>query len=220
MLCKAAAAALPEMPFLYVRDFDKDEDHGNQNAITTIFKRARKLAPCMLAFEDIDGLVNDTNRTVFLNELDGFQSNDGLLIIASSNHVEKIDEALLKRPSRFDRVFHIGLPALPERREYCMRTLTRAPLSNKLAPGFDVEALADKIAQATHGFSPAYLKEIFISAGLDRAQAGAEILDEQFAAAVVAQVGVLRKHLRSLKREASVGEMVGDGVDRIGIRGR
>jgi len=218
MLCKAAAAALPEMPFLYVRDFIADEDNCHEDAITTIFRRARKLAPCLLAFEDIDGLVNDTNRTVFLNELDGFQNNDGLLIIASSNHAEKIDEALLKRPSRFDRVFHIGLPALPERREYCMRALTRTPLANKLVPGFDTAALADKVAQSTHGFSPAYLKELFVSAGLERAQAGADTLDDRFAAAVLAQVHVLRKHLRSLKNQDSIGESVGVGSERIGIR--
>ena len=80
MICKAAATALPTCPFLYVRDFSS----GNHaDAVETIFERARKLAPCLLAFEDIDGLVTQGNRTVFLNELDGFQNNDGLLIIAS-----------------------------------------------------------------------------------------------------------------------------------------
>ncbi len=93
MVCKAAAAALPELPFLYVRDL-REEDH--QEAIKAIFKRARRLAPCLLAFEDMDGLVTSENRTVFLNEMDGFQSNDGLLVIASSNHPGKIDEAMLK----------------------------------------------------------------------------------------------------------------------------
>jgi ATP-dependent Zn protease len=132
--------------------------------------------------------------------------------------VDKIDEALLKRPSRFDRVFHIGLPALPERREYCRRMLTRLPLADRLADGFDLESLSDRVAQSTNGFSPAYLKELFVSAGLVRAQAGAEMLDEQFANAVLEQTSIMRKHLRNLKSQASGGEMVGDGMELIGIR--
>ncbi len=61
MVCKAAAAALADLPFLYVRDF---REHGQREAVRTIFTRARKLAPCLLAFEDIDGLVTEDNRTV------------------------------------------------------------------------------------------------------------------------------------------------------------
>lgn len=218
MLCKAAAAALPHMPFLYVRDFMPDADKSRDDAITTIFKRARKLAPCLLTFEDIDGLVNDQNRTVFLNELDGFQNNKGLLIIASSNHPERIDEALLKRPSRFDRVYHIGLPELPERHAYCLRMLTASPLAGRLSTGFDAEGLADRVAQATKGFTPAYLKELFVSAGLERAQAGAQTLDEEFANAIVEQIASQRKHLRKLKSADSKPEAAGEEPSYIGIR--
>ena len=105
MVCKAVAASLPELPFLYVRDLREDE---KKEAIQSIFARARKLAPCILAMEDLDSLIHEENRTIFLNEMDGFSSNEGLLILASSNHPGKIDEALLKRPSRFDRIFHLG----------------------------------------------------------------------------------------------------------------
>ena len=152
----------------------RDFSSGNHaDAVETIFERARKLSPCLLAFEDIDGLVTQGNRTVFLNELDGFQNNDGLLIIASSNHPGKIDEALLKRPSRFDRVFHIGLPALAERRTYCERLLSRSSLADRLSPELDIPVLAQTVAEWSDGFTPAYLKEVFVSAALRRAQAGA-----------------------------------------------
>lgn len=126
MVVKAVAASHPDLPFLYVRDLEGDGEHW---AIGAIFRRARELAPAILAFEDIDGLVHESNRSVFLNELDGFASNEGLLIVASSNHPERIDEALLKRPSRFDRVFHLGLPGLDERVEYLKRLLFRPPIA-------------------------------------------------------------------------------------------
>lgn len=217
MICKAAASALPELPFLYVRDFTSG---NHSDAVETIFERARKLAPCILAFEDIDGLVSEGNRTVFLNELDGFQNNDGLLIIASSNHPGKIDEALLKRPSRFDRVFHIGLPAVAERRTYCERLLSRSSLASRLSPELNVSALSQTVAEWSDGFTPAYLKEAFVSAALRCAQAGATILDMQFHNAVIDQIEDLRKHLRRLQNPDELGEFISPESAPMGIRSK
>ena len=213
MVCKAAAAALPDLPFLYVRSLD------GYNPIGQVFERARKLAPCILAFEDIDGLISAENRTVFLNEMDGFVSNEGLLIIASSNHPGKIDEALLKRPSRFDRVFHLGLPAKDERRAFCQHLLQRSSLSERLAPDFRSDELAEKVAEKTDGFTPAYLKEAFLSAALSRAHAGETWLDAAFFAAVLEQVEELKSHLKRLKDPDALAEMR-SGNESIGFRGR
>lgn len=217
MLCKAAASALPELPFLYVRDFQADP-RFNQNAVQTIFERARKLAPCLLAFEDIDGLVTAGNRTVFLNELDGFQENSGLLIIAPSNHPERIDEALLKRPSRFDRVFHIGLPAPAERQAYCLRLLSRSGLSAQLDSSLNVEELSRRVAERSDGFTPAYLKEVFVSAALRQAQEGLHTLDARFAEAVMGQVEELREQLRRVQRPETLGDFVSPDAAPVGIR--
>jgi len=208
MVCKAAAAALPDLPFLYVRDLDRD--CNRREVMRTIFERARALSPCIVALEDMDGLVNDQNRTVFLNELDGFQSNDGLLIIASSNHPGKIDEALLKRPSRFDRVFHIGLPGLEERAEYGRRLLSRSALAPRLSPDLDAAALASDAAARTEGFTPAY-KEVFLSAALQQAQEGLAQLGAPFAAAVLAQVDELRAHLKRMDDPEALAEMSASG---------
>ena len=216
MLCKAAAAALPDLPFLYVRDFQSESDQ--EDAITAIFERARKLAPCLLAFEDIDGLVNDVNRTVFLNELDGFQNNEGLLIIASSNHPDRIDEALLKRPSRFDRVLHVGLPALTERRAYCLNLLSRSSLAAQLASDFDAPRLAQRVAERSAGFTPAYLKEAFIGAALTLAQAGVMALDARFAAEVETQIEELRRHLRKMRDPETLRELSDPNAEPMGIR--
>ena len=214
MICKAVAAATPGLPFLYVRDL---REYENQDSIRAIFRRARKLAPCVLAFEDVDGLVNEFNRTAFLNEMDGFHSNNGLLVIASSNHPGKIDEALLKRPSRFDRVFHIGLPAQAERAEYARRLLSRSSLAAHLCEGFDIENLAAEVAAKTEGFTPAYLKEAFTAAALARAQSGAMVLDDEFALGVLRQVGELKAHLKKMKNPDALAEMK-SGEDAIGFR--
>jgi hypothetical protein len=214
MVCKAAASALPELPFLYVRDV---REHREEDAVKTIFKRARTLSPCLLAFEDIDGFVAEHNRTVFLNELDGFRQNDGLLVIASSNHPAKIDEALLKRPSRFDRVFHLGLPALAERREYCRRLLARPTVGERLAASLDREALAQRVAERTEGFTPAFLKEAFLAAALQRAQEGALVLDEAYAEAVLAQAAELREQLRAMRDPEALAE-IGSGLAPVGFQ--
>lgn len=214
MICKAVAAALPDLPFLYVRDL---RDERKKEAIRNIFCRARRLAPCILAFEDLDGLVNDETRTVFLNEVDGFGNNEGIFIIASSNHPEKIDQALLKRPSRFDRVFIIGLPEKAERQAYCLSVLERSSLSEHIAPTLDRVALAAAVAEKSHGFTPAYLKEAITAAALQRAQAGAMVLDEEFATLVLTQVEELHGHLKRIKSSDTLGIMSG-GDGTIGLR--
>jgi ATP-dependent Zn protease len=216
MICKAIAAATPKLPFLYVRDLREYEE---REAIKLIFRRARKLAPCVLAFEDIDGLIAEHNRTVFLNEMDGFNSNEGLLVVASSNHPGKIDEALLKRPSRFDRVFHIGLPKEAERAEYCRRLLHRSALAEKVVASLDREKLCLEVAAKSKGFTPAYLKEAFTAAALQRAQSGASVLDELFAQAVLAQVAELRTHLKRAKNPDGMGDM-DSSEELIGLRHR
>jgi SpoVK/Ycf46/Vps4 family AAA+-type ATPase len=217
MICKATAAALPDVPFLYVRDFREGRD---DDAVREIFERARKLAPCLLAFEDIDGLVGDWNRTVFLNELDGFQNNEGLLIIASSNHPGRIDQALLKRPSRFDRVFHLGLPGLPERREFCRRVLARLLSQGRLSSAVDIDDLAGRVAAGSDGFTPAYLKEVFLSAALRRAHEGATALDHDFAAAALAEIGALRDHLRAMRDPDALAQVGNRGLAHVGFQPR
>ena len=211
MVCKAVATALPNFPFLYVRDV---RDMAHQDALGAIFSRARRLAPCILVFEDVDGFVTDYNRTAFLNELDGFGDNEGLFVIASSNHPGRIDEALLKRPSRFDRVFHLGLPEEPERRRYCETLLSRGALAPHITPSLDAPKLAADVAHRSAGFTPAYLKEAFLSAALLRAQSGKADLDSEFAASVLTQIEQLREHIAKRKtpdrlstREPTSGRM-------------
>lgn len=86
---------------LYVKSFRSFK--GEEGALVDIFQKAREVSPCVMIFEDLDSLINAKNRSFFLNQLDGLESNDGLLIIGTTNHLELIDPALRSRPSRFDR---------------------------------------------------------------------------------------------------------------------
>jgi transitional endoplasmic reticulum ATPase len=76
---------------------------GEEVAMADVFNKARQLAPCVIILEDLDSLINDRNRSFFLNQLDGLERNDGLLIIGTTNHFERLDPGLSTRPSRFDR---------------------------------------------------------------------------------------------------------------------
>ena len=76
---------------------------GEEAAMQQVFDKARQCAPCVIILEDLDSLINDRNRSFFLNQMDGLSGNDGLLVIASTNHFDRLDPGLSTRPSRFDR---------------------------------------------------------------------------------------------------------------------
>ena len=83
------------IPTLYVKSFSSFG--GAEYAIRQIFVKARAQAPCLLIFEDLDSLVQPFCRSYFLNEVDGLERNDGIMIIGSTNH----------RESQCTRVKHI-----------------------------------------------------------------------------------------------------------------
>ena len=59
---------------------------GPQMSVRQIFTKARQTAPCLLLFEDVDSLVTDQVRSYFLNEVDGLENNEGILMIGSTNN--------------------------------------------------------------------------------------------------------------------------------------
>jgi transitional endoplasmic reticulum ATPase len=68
-----------------------------------VFEKAREVSPCVIVLEDLDSLITDFNRSFFLNQVDGLHNNDGLLLIGTTNHFDRLDPGLSTRPSRFDR---------------------------------------------------------------------------------------------------------------------
>ena len=81
-----------------------------------------------------------------------------MIVLATTNHPDKIDPAIMDRPSRFDRKYHFDLPELPERVAYKRRW------QNKLASKVDwTDATTETIAEGTVGFSFAYIKELVVT---------------------------------------------------------
>ncbi|KXX76202.1 putative ATPase YjoB [Madurella mycetomatis] len=161
------------VPALYVRNFSSFA--GPEYAINQIFSKARQFAPCYLIFEDLDSLVTDFVRSYFLNEIDGLKSNDGIFIVGSTNHLDRLDPGISKRPSRFDRKYYFPDPDFKQRVAYCHFW------QHKLADNKDI-AFPDKLCKAiagiTDGFSFAYIQEAFIAALLVIARDAKEPDDE------------------------------------------
>ena len=111
--CVRALVKELSVPCLYVQSLSH-----NHYTMEQVFDRARGLSPCVLVLEDLDSLVNDQNRSFFLNQLDGFEQNPGLIVLATTNHPDRIDNAIIDRPSRFDRKYHFDLPTSAERQRY------------------------------------------------------------------------------------------------------
>jgi AAA+ superfamily predicted ATPase len=143
---------------LYVKTFTT-ACPGEEYSIREIFQKARVMAPCMLVFEDLDSLVKDKIRSYFLNEVDGLEDNNGILMVGSTNHLDRLDPGIAKRPSRFDRKYHFKIPGYKERILYCEYWKKKLEQNSKI--DFD-PAISDVVARLTEGFSFAYLKELFV----------------------------------------------------------
>jgi AAA+ superfamily predicted ATPase len=179
-----------QLPCLYVKSLKSQYDNPHEN-IKQVFKRARQSAPCLLILEDIDSLVEGDNRSFFLNEIDGFAANTGLVILATTNHPERIDPAILDRPSRFDRKYYFELPALTERIAYTNLW------NEKFKPTLRLSDVSiTKIAKMTEGFSFAYLKELFLSSMMHWM---AEMEAGGMEKSVISQVITLQEQMKSVK---------------------
>jgi DNA polymerase III delta prime subunit len=194
-----------DVPCLYVKSFQSQHPVDNYN-IRQVFDRARNSAPCLLVLEDLDSLVTDRNRSFFLNELDGFATNVGIVTLASTNHPERLDPAIVDRPSRFDRKYHFALPEPAERAAYLKLW------NGTLEPALRLsEAGLVKVAELTEGFSFAYLKELFLSAMMrwinqSQTQTGPEVAEDQTKMDEVmpAQIDLLREQMVSAAKQPPI----------------
>ncbi|KAJ7498746.1 P-loop containing nucleoside triphosphate hydrolase protein [Mycena latifolia] len=176
---------------LYVKSFQSMSWKGEEGAMQDVFQKAREMAPCVVVLEDLDALINDRNRSFFMNQLDGLQGNDGLLIIGTTNHFDRLDPGLSTRPSRFDRKYLFDDPTRDERALYAKYWQKKLQSNDDI--GFP-DALVEEVADMTEQFSFAYLKEAFVSCLV--ILAGWEGDDKPaFSSALKTQIKTLRKQL-------------------------
>jgi hypothetical protein len=110
-LIRMIGAALPQLPMLIMRPGGRSD----ASTLQRIISRWSQQAPAVLIIEDLDWLLKETNVSTFLNTLDGIDASiahatGGLLLIATTNHPEKLDPAINNRPGRFDVVIEMPNP--------------------------------------------------------------------------------------------------------------
>lgn len=149
--------------------------------VRDLFDQGRKNAPCILFIDELDavgrtrgagygGGHDEREQTLnqMLVEMDGFDTKDGVIILAATNRPDVLDPALL-RPGRFDRQVVVDMPDLKEREDILKIHASRVPLSN------DVEV--SRLARATPGSSGADLANLVNEAALYAARKGHELVE-------------------------------------------
>lgn len=146
----------------YIFDFRDAHNSGNADLLEA-FNTAAENAPSLFIMEDIDRIFERgedrcrITRDALLNCLDGLMCRKGVVVVATANHPHLIDEALLKRPGRFDRLVTFAGPD---------REMRRRMLADSFAANQENDVDADTIellADKTAGFSMASVKELFIA---------------------------------------------------------
>ncbi|MDD4804600.1 MAG: ATP-dependent zinc metalloprotease FtsH [Candidatus Pacebacteria bacterium] len=171
-LLAKALAGTANVPFISVSGSDFVEKFVGVGAerIRSLFKEAREKAPCIVFIDEIDavgkkregisnGATDERNQTLnqLLVEIDGFTGNEGVIVIAATNRLDTLDEALL-RSGRFDRQIHVELPDVDARYEILKIHSKNKPLNTKV----DLR----EIAKLTLYMSGADLENVMNEAGI------------------------------------------------------
>ena len=108
-----------------------------RNDIKSAFRLARKLAPTIIIIEDIDTAGTVSRRFAdhpilgeYLQAMDGIEANEGVVVLATTNHTENIDPAISDRPGRFDRIIEVPLPDKEQRINILANLLAKMPTDN------------------------------------------------------------------------------------------
>ncbi len=182
LLAKAVAGEA-KVPFFTISGSDFVEMFVGVGAsrVRDMFEQAKKHAPCIIFIDEIDavgrhrgaglgGGHDEREQTLnqLLVEMDGFEMNDGIIVIAATNRPDVLDPALL-RPGRFDRQVVVGLPDIRGREQILKVHMRKVPLGDSVEPAL--------IARGTPGFSGADLANLVNEASLFAARAGKRIVE-------------------------------------------
>lgn len=213
LLAKAVAGEA-DVPFFSISGSDFVEMFVGVGAsrVRDLFEQAKAKAPCIVFIDEIDavgrargknaGFSGNDERENTLNqlltEMDGFGTNNGVIVLAATNRADILDKALM-RAGRFDRQIHVGLPELNERKEIFQVHLRGI----KVAPDFDL----DTIAKHTAGFSGADIANVCNEAALVAARRNKTIVESaDFIEAIDRIIGGIerRDYIISEKEKSSI----------------
>ncbi|MDO8298909.1 ATP-dependent zinc metalloprotease FtsH, partial [Lacisediminimonas sp.] len=184
-LLARAIAGEAKVPFFTISGSDFVEMFVGVGAsrVRDMFENAKKHAPCIIFIDEIDavgrhrgagmGGGNDEREQTLnqlLVEMDGFEANAGVIVIAATNRADVLDKALL-RPGRFDRQVIVGLPDIRGREQILYVHMRKVPI----AP----DVRADLLARGTPGFSGADLANLVNEAALFAARRNKRLVEMQ-----------------------------------------
>ena len=184
-LLARAIAGEAKVPFFTISGSDFVEMFVGVGAsrVRDMFENAKKHSPCIIFIDEIDavgrhrgagmGGGNDEREQTLnqlLVEMDGFEANAGVIVIAATNRSDVLDKALL-RPGRFDRQVVVGLPDIRGREQILMVHMRKVPI----AP----DVRADVLARGTPGFSGADLANLVNESALFAARRNKRLVEMQ-----------------------------------------
>lgn len=182
LLAKAVAGEA-KVPFFTISGSDFVEMFVGVGAsrVRDMFEQAKKHAPCIIFIDEIDavgrhrgagmgGGHDEREQTLnqLLVEMDGFEANDGVIVIAATNRPDVLDPALL-RPGRFDRQVVVSLPDIRGREQILKVHMRKVPMGENVEPAM--------IARGTPGFSGADLANLVNEASLFAARSGKRVVE-------------------------------------------
>ena len=213
LLAKAVAGEA-NVPFFSISGSDFVEMFVGVGAsrVRDLFRQAKEKAPCIVFIDEIDAVGRARGKNVgfssnderentlnqLLTEMDGFDTNSGVIILAATNRADILDKALL-RAGRFDRQIHVDLPELKEREEI-FKVHTR---NLKIAKDFDLGFMA----QHTPGFSGADIANVCNEAALTAAE---EIINGEPATGALNDLERLTRMAYNMVQYYGMSEKVGE----------
>ena len=179
LLAKAVAGEA-KVPYLYMSGANFDTVYVGSGALKVreLFAEAKKQSPCIIFIDEIDSVGAQrtsasqfpyANQTInqLRSEMDGFNSNDGVIVLGATNRISDMDQALL-RPGRFDLCIEVPLPAIKDRKEIIKYYLSKVT--------YDINIDVDILGRGTPGFSGADIANMVNQAAIHAARENADFI--------------------------------------------